>query len=150
MDTLSPSSRHLNMSHIRAANTKPEMEVRSALHRLGFRFRKNDSCYAGKPDIVLPHYHAVIFVNGCFWHAHQGCAKYRLPKSNTAYWQQKLERNRARDAEETKKLIGEGWRVGVVWECSITGKKRAVKISSVAEEVSLWLEEELGDTYREF
>jgi DNA mismatch endonuclease, patch repair protein len=150
MDTLSPLSRHLNMSHIRAANTKPELEVRSALHRLGFRFRKNDSRLSGKPDIVFPHYHAVIFVNGCFWHAHDGCANYRLPKSNTEYWQHKLERNRERDAQEIQKLQNEGWRVGVVWECSITGKRRAVKIASVAEEISLWLEEELGDFYREF
>ncbi len=173
MDTLTPTQRHNNMSHIRSKDTKPEREVRSALHAIGFRFRKNYNRLPGKPDIVLPKYRAVIFVNGCFWHGHapyamsaailgktkkikksawkkEPCSKYRLPKSNTDFWRSKISRNRERDREETEMLLKDGWRVAVVWECSITGKKRAVKIRAVSESISLWLEEGFDERFREF
>ncbi len=173
MDTLSPSQRHAVMAANRSKDTSPERAVRSALHRLGFRFRKNDARLPGHPDIVFPHYHAVIFVNGCFWHGHvpyamskiilgktkklknlayksTPCTRYRLPKSNTDFWKKKIKRNRNRDAEEIQQLMGDGWRVGIVWECEITGKSRTQKIRNVSEEISLWLEERFGETFREF
>lgn len=141
MDTLTPEQRHKNMSHIRSTETKPEKQIRSALFKMGFRFRKNDKRLEGKPDIVLPHYHAVIFVNGCFWHGHTNCPKYVIPKSNTEFWITKIERNRARDKTHIRNLISEGWRVAIVWECSILGKKRFEKINDVASKLCYWIEE---------
>jgi DNA mismatch endonuclease, patch repair protein len=82
---------------------------------IGFRFRKNDRRFAGKPDIVFPHYHTAIFVNGCFWHAHEHCVKFVLPKSNTEFWQKKLTRNKERDRKDYDVLLNDSWRVGVVW-----------------------------------
>lgn len=123
------------MSHIRSAETKPEKQIRSALFRMGFRFRKNDKRLSGKPDIVLPHYHAVIFVNGCFWHGHEGCPKYVVPKSNTEFWLNKINTNRERDKKQISELIEQGWRVGIVWECSILGKGRTEKIREAAAQI---------------
>ena len=91
-DTKTPEERSINMSHIRSTNTKPEEKVRKYLFSKGFRYRKNDKRFPGKPDIVLPRYKAVVFVNGCFWHMH-GCSRSRLPKSNLEYWQPKIQRN---------------------------------------------------------
>lgn len=150
MDTLTPLQRHLAMSHNRSKETSPEVTVRSALFKMGFRFRKNDRRYTGTPDIVFPHYHAVIFVNGCFWHGHERCPKFRLPKTNTEFWKKKIERNRARDKDDVLALTKDLWRVGVVWECSITGKNRANRINDIACEISLWLEEGFGEVYKEF
>ena len=150
MDVLSAADRHKNMSNIRAKDTRPEKEIRSALHRIGFRFRKNDSRLPGKPDIVLPNYKAVIFVNGCFWHGHTGCKYFVIPKTNTEFWQNKINRNKERDKAEIEQLQKDGWRVGVVWECSITGKNRSSKIGDVSEKISLWLEEEFEETFMEF
>ena len=150
MDTLTPQQRHYNMSRIKGSDTKPEKVIRSRLHSFGFRFRKNYRKLPGKPDIVLPKYHAVIFINGCFWHFHEYCPKAHLPKTNTDFWKNKLLRNRNRDKEETEQLLSDGWRIGVVWECSITGKNRAQKILSVAEEIALWLEEDHGVRFKEF
>lgn len=162
MDTLTPKQRHITMSHIRAKDTIPERTVRSAMHTIGFRFRKNDRRYPGTPDIVLPHYHAVIFVNGCFWHGHtlkaqtaiqssatHGCLYARLPKTNTAFWEAKINRNKERDRKEIEQLLSDGWRVCVVWECAITGKNRASKIQYVSEKISLWLEEGFDEPYME-
>ena len=101
MDTLTPAQRHKNMSRIRSAETTPEKQIRSALFRMGFRFRKNDKRLSGKPDIVLPHYHAVIFVNVCCGHGHEGGPKYVVPKSNTVFWINKVLRNRNRDKIQT-------------------------------------------------
>lgn len=150
MDDLSPSQRHTNMSHIRSTGSKPETAIRSALFRLGFRFRKNDRRYTGTPDIVMPRYHAVIFVNGCFWHGHEHNGKFRLPKSNTEYWRDKIERNKQRDKQDVQQLMKDLWRVAVVWECSITGRNRTQKICDVAAKISLWLEEGFDEPYKEF
>lgn len=157
MDNITSKIRHNNMSRIRSIETKPERQVRSALFALGFRFRKNDRRYKGSPDIVLPHYHAVIFVNGCFWHGHTfgkskslKCEKFKLPKTNTEFWRSKIQRNLERDAEDVIVLQKELWRVGVVWECSITGRNRSAKIRKTAEEISLWLEEGFDEPYKEF
>ena len=118
-DTHSPQVRSYNMSRIRSSNTKPEETVRKYLFSKGFRFRKNDKRYPGRPDIVLPKYKTIIFVHGCFWHCHAGCPDFVLPKSNHDYWKEKLERNRNRDCENIEKLRNSGWRVIVVWECEI-------------------------------
>lgn len=150
MDTLTPEQRSLNMSKIHSKDTKPEIFLRSALFKAGFRFRKNDRRFPGTPDIVLPHYNAVIFINGCFWHGHKNCSLFRLPKTNTEYWKKKIERNAERDKEITRKYLENGFRVGIVWECSITGKKRTQKLAKTTEEISEWLEERFDENYMEF
>lgn len=107
------------MSRIRSKNTKGEMIVRKYLHRLGFRFRLHDSKLPGKPDIVLPKYKSVIFVHGCFWHGHQECKYYRVPKTNPEYWIPKIQRNVERDKEAVCALSAMGWRVEIIWECEL-------------------------------
>ena len=109
------------MSRIRSKDTKPEIAVRSMLHRSGYRFRLHVKNLPGKPDIVLPKYNTVIFVNGCFWHGHN-CHLFRLPKSRTEFWKKKIQSNRERDAINRKILREEEWRVGLVWECAVKGK----------------------------
>lgn len=110
------------MSRIRSKDTKPEMVVRRHLHALGFRFRLHSSKLPGHPDIVLPKWHTVIFVNGCFWHRHEGCKTATMPKSNVEFWQAKFDRNVARDKKEHAALEAAGWHVIVIWECEV--KKR--------------------------
>lgn len=117
-DKLTPEKRSWNMSQIRSTNTKPEEYVRKYLFAEGFRYRKNDRRYPGKPDIVLPRYNAVVFVNGCFWHAHD-CNEGHVPKSHSSYWEQKLQNNITRDQKNHKLLREMGWRVIVVWECEL-------------------------------
>lgn len=107
------------MSHIRSADTKPELKLRHALWRIGFRYRVNDKHLPGKPDIVLPKYHTVIFVHGCFWHGHKDCPNYSVPKSNTDFWKAKIERNQQRDQEVWRQLEAKGWYVLIVWECEL-------------------------------
>ena len=141
MDVLSSEDRHKNMSHIRAKNTKPEKQIRSALFNAGFRYRICDKRYPGKPDLIFPHYYAVIFINGCFWHAHEGCQFFVLPKSNQEFWKNKFERNKKRDAEVIKHYQEECWRICIVWECSIRGKNAKNKIQKVSEQIIQWLEE---------
>lgn len=150
MDTVSAERRSVNMSRIRSEDTKPELAVRRQLHRFGFRFRKNDRRYTGSPDLVFPRYRAMLFVNGCFWHGHSVCGGFRLPKTNTDFWRKKIERNRLRDRKDAETLLSQGWRVGVVWECSITGRNRKGKLLSVSEDIALWLEEGFAEPYREF
>ncbi len=141
MDILSAEVRHKNMSHIRSKDTKPEKLIRSALHRAGFRYRICDKRYPGKPDIVLPKYYAVIFINGCFWHAHQNCKYFVFPKSNSAFWRKKFKRNKERDAENIKYYQEKCWRICIIWECAIRGKNAGRKIENAVDEVILWLEE---------
>lgn len=150
MDTLTSEKRSENMAKIHSKDTKPETILRSALFRAGFRFRKNDRRLVGTPDIFLPHYKTVIFINGCFWHGHKNCKLFRLPKTHSDYWKRKIERNQARDKKITQTYLENGFRVGVVWECSISGKDRKRKLSEVTEAVSEWIEEEFGERYREF
>jgi DNA mismatch endonuclease (patch repair protein) len=118
-DNHSPQVRSYNMSRILSKNTKPEETVRKYLFSKGFRYLKNDKRYPGKPDIVLPKYKTVIFINGCFWHCHVGCPDFVQPKSNQNYWRAKLERNLIRDNINTNALHSDGWRVIVVWECEL-------------------------------
>ncbi len=107
------------MSHNRANNTTPEITLRHALWRLGFRYRKNVRQLPGSPDIVLPRYKTVIFVHGCFWHGHKGCKNYTIPKTNTDFWTAKIMRNRTRDQEVWRQLEAQGWAVIIVWECQL-------------------------------
>lgn len=133
-DTKTPAERSENMSRIRSTNTKPEEIVRKYLFNHGFRYRKNDKRYPGKPDIVLPKYRTVIFVNGCFWHMH-GCSRSRLPRSNQEYWKPKIERNIERDAENKQKLEADGWNVIVVWECELKKRIAEERLSRLCDEI---------------
>ena len=119
MDIWSEKKRSEVMSKIRGRNTKPEMILRSALFRKGFRFRVHKKDLPGKPDIVLPKYHSVIFVHGCFWHYHKKCNEGRIPSSNLKFWKEKLEHNVKKDANNIKALKKENWKVFVIWECEI-------------------------------
>lgn len=125
-DTLPPDRRSWNMSRIRSRHTKPELIIRSLLHRAGFRFRISTTNLPGSPDIVLPKYKTAIFVHGCFWHRHENCAKARMPGSNQEYWQKKFARNAARDVEAVQELEKLQWRVVVLWECEIMQEPLAV------------------------
>ena len=119
MDKISVAKRSANMRAIRSKDMKPEMAVRRLAHSMGYRFRLHRKDLPGKPDMVFPSRRAVIFVHGCFWHQHPdpSCKDARAPKSNIEYWQPKLSRNQARDAEHESALQGQGWRVLVIWEC---------------------------------
>lgn len=112
-------TRSYNMSRIRSKNTKPEEIVRKYLFAQGFRYRKNDSRLPGKPDIVLPKYKTVVFVNGCFWHKHEGCKYFVWPKSNKDFWRSKILKNVERDHKHYGKLEELGWKVLIVWECEL-------------------------------
>lgn len=109
------------MSKIKSKDTMIEIKVRSWLHRNGYRFRKNDKRYAGTPDIVLPKYRTIIFINGCFWHGHEDCKIAHIPKVNSDFWLNKIKKNKLRDEKNIMDLIGDGWRVITVWECEIDG-----------------------------
>ncbi|MCW7556225.1 very short patch repair endonuclease [Endozoicomonas gorgoniicola] len=123
MDTLLPAVRSHVMAAIHSKNTKPELIVRKALHALGFRYRIHCKNLPGSPDLVLSKYKAVIQVNGCFWHGHD-CHLFKMPKTRTEYWQQKISSNQARDEKNREALLESGWRLMVVWECAIQGKQR--------------------------
>ena len=133
-DTKTPAERSENMSRIRSTNTKPEEIIRKYLFSHGFRYRKNDKRYPGKPDIVLPQYRTIIFVNGCFWHMH-GCSRSRLPRSNQDYWKPKIERNIQRDAANQQKLEADGWKVIVVWECELKKRIAEERLSRLCDEI---------------
>lgn len=124
VDRFSRETRSQVMSRIRGKDTKPEILVRSYLFSRGLRFRKNDRRYPGSPDIVLPKYRTVVFVQGCFWHLHEGCRYAVMPKSNVDYWKKKLYGNRQRDERNRKELEEMGWNVITVWECQLKGDKR--------------------------
>ncbi|HMO74150.1 MAG TPA: very short patch repair endonuclease [Sphingopyxis sp.] len=118
MDNRSKDSRSRLMARIGSKNTKPEIEVRSLLHRMGYRFRLHRKELPGKPDIVFKGRRKAIFVHGCFWHGH-GCRIGRLPKSNVGFWHGKIERNRKRDKEKRSELEQLGWTVAEIWQCEI-------------------------------
>ena len=118
-DSISPEHRSWNMSRIHNKDTKIEVWVRRYLFSKGYRFRKNDKRYPGKPDIVLPKYKTVIFVNGCFWHQHSGCKNATMPKSNTDFWKEKLGKNVDNDRKHHEQLREMGWNVIVLWECEL-------------------------------
>lgn len=125
------------MAAIRYRDTKPEIFLRKRLHALGFRYKLGNKTLPGKPDLVFPKYHAAIFVNGCFWHAHS-CYMFKIPATHTEWWKQKLFRNRQRDHEQWDELRSNGWRVLVVWECAIRGRRK-IPESELIEQASHWL-----------
>jgi len=125
------------MSAIKSCNTKPEQHIRKALHRKGYRFSLNSSKLPGKPDIVLSKYKAVLFVHGCFWHCHN-CHMFKWPRTRKEFWDQKIERNVQNDKKKQEELLNSGWRVGVIWECAVKGKKR-LTIESIMEDTIDWL-----------
>jgi len=126
------------MAGIRGKNTKPELAIRSALHRRGFRFRLYRKGLPGKPDLVFPKYRAVIFIHGCFWHGHD-CHLFKWPKTHESFWQQKITSNMARDRRQLLSLLGVGWRVATIWECAFKGRTR-LSIEAIAERCATWLE----------
>jgi DNA mismatch endonuclease, patch repair protein len=117
MDTLTVDQRSERMSRIRGKDTKPERTVRRALFGMGYRFRLHSKDLPGKPDIVFAGRRKVVFIHGCFWHAHENCKTANRPKSRRSYWDAKFERNRMRDQENVKSLKRDGWQVFTVWEC---------------------------------
>lgn len=124
------------MSHIRGKDTSIEMMVRSFLFSKGLRFRKNDKRYPGHPDVVLPKYRTMVFVNGCFWHMHENCPKAtRVPKSNVEFWSAKLLRNHERDVRQHVELETMGWKVIVVWECELAKKVREERLERLYHEI---------------
>ena len=122
------------MSHIRSTNSKHEETVRKYLFYKGLRYRKNVRRLPGCPDIVLPKYRTVIFVNGCFWHKHD-CGRFVWPSSNEEYWHQKISRNIERDAENQKLLMEQGWRVLVIWECQLKKKVAAENLLQLYNDI---------------
>jgi DNA mismatch endonuclease (patch repair protein) len=137
VDLWTPEKRSWVMSRIRGKNTKPERTVRSLLHNLGYRFTVNgpkNRRLPGKPDIVLPKHHAIILVHGCFWHGHEGCKHFRLPKTRVCWWREKIRANRERDVRNLAALEALGWNVLVIWECRI--RPLALRESLAAELVA--------------
>lgn len=134
-DTHSKETRSYNMSHIRSTNSKPEELVRKYLFSKGFRYRKNVRALPGCPDIVLPKYKTVIFVNGCFWHKHD-CPRFVWPSSNEEYWRPKIIRNVERDYENSEKLKAMGWKVITVWECELKKKVFEQTLEKLIEEIN--------------
>ena len=128
-------TRSYTMSRIRGKDTSIERLVRSYLFARGFRFRKNDRRYPGHPDIVLPKYHTIVFVTGCFWHMHEGCPKFKMPGSNVGFWTAKLTRNRERDGAQHEQLRAMGWRVIDVWECELERQSRDARLQSLASQI---------------
>ena len=130
-DKMTREQRHRCMASIRGRDTKPEMTVRRWLHSRGFRYRVNVKGLPGSPDIVLRKYRTVIFIHGCFWHGHEGCRYFVLPKSNTEFWTQKIERNRERDLERRAQLKRMGWHTIVIWECQLKPKTREATLAEL-------------------
>ena len=132
MDKLTPEQRHRNMAAVKSKNTRPEMLVRRYLFGRGFRYRLNNPRLPGHPDLVLRKYRTCIFVNGCFWHGHEGCTAYRVPKTNTDFWETKILRNRTRDLRVQQLLAEMGWHCLTVWECELTKNRREQTLQSLA------------------
>ena len=132
MDKLSPQQRHNNMAAIHGKDTKPEMVVRRYLWGHGFRYRLNHPRLPGKPDIVMRKYRTCIFVNGCFWHGHEGCRYYTIPKTNTEFWVNKVKRNKERDVKVQHELAAMGWHSITIWECELKPGKREDTLESLA------------------
>ncbi|MGM9701238.1 MAG: very short patch repair endonuclease [Prevotella sp.] len=132
MDKMTKEQRHRCMAAIRGRDTRPEMVVRKFLFGRGFRYRLNHPWLPGHPDLVLRKYRTVIFVNGCFWHGHEGCRWFKMPKTNTDFWQAKIMRNRERDVREMRQLSSMGWHCITVWECQLKPAVRQQTLESLA------------------
>lgn len=139
-DIVDSATRSRMMSGIKGKNTKPEIEIRKRLFALGYRYRLHDTKLPGKPDLILPRLNAIIFINGCFWHAHD-CALFKWPSSRRKFWKAKLSRNREKDLENNEALKKLGWRIQIIWECSFrgAGKKRDKEIDRIVNITVKWL-----------
>lgn len=135
MDVHNKEIRSYNMSRIKGKKTKPEEVVAKYLFANGFRYRRNVKGLPGTPDIVLKKYRTVIFVNGCFWHCHEGCKWFVLPETNAEFWKKKFDCNRERDKQNYKKLQDDGWNVIIVWECEIRHSDRKMRLETLVEEI---------------
>jgi len=128
-DVFSKEKRSLIMGRVKGCNTKPELLVRSLIHRMGYRFRLHCKNLPGKPDIVLARHKKAIFVNGCFWHGHEGCSRATRPSSNKDFWRKKINKNVERDKIKIKKLRKLGWKTLILWQCKLKDmEKLTVKL----------------------
>lgn len=134
-DVHDPEVRSYNMSQIKGKGTKPEILVRKSLHASGFRYRLHEKKLPGKPDIVLPKYKTVVFVHGCFWHGHEDCKYFVVPKTRTEWWLNKIKRNSQRDKKNQERLISQGWKVLTVFECELKPMRRAATLLDLKEEI---------------
>ncbi len=139
-DRMTPEQRHRCMASIRGVDTRPEMLVRRYLHGQGFRYSLHSKRLPGKPDLVLRRYHSVIFVHGCFWHGHPGESCYRKPSTNVKFWEEKIRRNKERDAADVAALEALGWHVIVVWECELAKKRIKDTMTNLVSELRGYLE----------
>ena len=138
VDIVSPKTRSRMMSGIKGKDTKPEIIIRKELHARGYRYKLHDKKLVGRPDLVLPKYMAVIFINGCFWHGHD-CHLFKWPKSRKDFWYQKISSTKERDIKTKKTLADLGWRQLIIWECAIKGKRR-IPLNILIDTVVEWLE----------
>lgn len=136
VDVVDSATRSRMMAGIRSHNTKPEILIRSLLHRQGFRFRLHVRNLPGKPDIVFPRYRAVVFIHGCFWHGHD-CPLFKWPGTRPEFWRRKIGQNQNNDLRARTALIAAGWRVGIVWECAIRGADK--DLESIIKRIADWL-----------
>lgn len=136
MDNKTKAERSLNMSRIRAKDTKPELTIRRLLFADGFRYRIHVKTLPGTPDLVLPKYRAVIFIHGCFWHGHDGCKYAKLPETHGEFWRDKISKNKERDQRVRQELVSGGWRVLTIWTCSI---KNQAKVKETYTQVKDWI-----------
>ena len=132
-DRMTIEQRHKCMSRIKSKDTKPEMIVRRYLHAHGYRYRINVKRLPGTPDIVLRKYKTVIFINGCFWHGHEGCKHFVMPKTNTEFWQKKIDRNKQRDIEKRIQLRRLGWHTIIIWGCELMPKNRLTTLQALEQ-----------------
>lgn len=134
-DVHNKATRSYNMSRIKGKNTKPEMMVRKFLFSKGFRYRLHDKRLPGKPDLVLPKYKTVIFINGCFWHGHESCKYFVVPKTRREWWVEKISKNIENDQKNTNSLLEMGWKVIVLWECELKNKNMELVIDELITEI---------------
>ncbi len=137
-DILSREQRKRCMSRVKGINTSPELVVRKGLFRRGYRYKLHDKCLPGKPDLVFPKYHAVVFIHGCFWHGHD-CPRFTWPETRKKFWRKKILGNIERDKKNEQELKDRGWRVLTVWECTLKGKGR-LPVDRTVNLISEWLE----------
>ncbi|HMG83708.1 MAG TPA: DNA mismatch endonuclease Vsr [Ferruginibacter sp.] len=135
-DVHDKQTRSYNMSQIKAKNTKPEILVRKYLHAHGFRYRLNDKKLPGKPDIVLPKYKTIIFINGCFWHGHANCKYYVIPKTRTEWWLNKINGNITNDKKKSAALKKEKWKIITIWECQLKPAKIENTLNTLVKKFS--------------
>ncbi len=144
-DIVSKKKRSEMMSGIQGKDTKPELKIRSALHKLGFRYKLYDKTLPGKPDLVFPKYNAVIFIHGCFWHLHD-CHLFKWPSTRPKFWRKKITENKERDKKNVLVLKEDGWRIMIIWECAVKGKYK-LDFGSTIRSISDWLKS--SDRYTE-